>query len=103
MKLIDNLYFGIKAADKSKRVVKDLKKGKYLPGVCLVTLPTNENNLLDIIEAYTLIQPALDSSNLTVVGITYGREEALELVRQIVDDTYAALGTVNIKKYLGLE
>lgn len=103
LKFIENLYFGPKASANSRKTVKDLKKGKYLPGVCVITLPTNENNVLDIIEAYTLLQPAIDSSELTVVGVTYGREEALELVRQIVDDTYTALGTVDINKYLGLE
>lgn len=103
LKFIEDLYFGPKALENSKKVVKDLKKGKYLPGVCLITLPTNKDNILDIMEAYMLLQPAIDTSELTVVGITYGRDEALELVRQIVDDTFSKLGTIDIKKYLGID
>lgn len=103
MKFIKNLYFGPKAFNNSKKVVKDLKKRKYLPGVCLITLPTNDKNILDIFEAYMLLQPAIDKSELTVVGVTYGRDEAMELVRQIIDETYTELGTIDIKKYLGID
>ena len=89
MKFIDGLYFGPKAEHNKKELVRKLKKEKYLPGLWLITLPHNEGNIL--------------KDNLTVAGIAYGRDEALELVRQIVDDTYNKLGTVDIIKYLGLE
>ena len=56
-----------------------------------------------MVEAYTLPYQGGLKDNLIVAGIAYGRDEALELVRQIVDDTYNKLGTVDIIKYLGLE
>ena len=102
MKFIEKLYFGEKAADNRKSVLKDIRKGKFLPGVCIVTIASNPNNILDIIEVYTLLQPAIDTDDITVVGIAYGKEEAMELVRQIIDDAYCELGEIDIIKYLGL-
>ncbi len=102
MKFIDKLYFGSKASESKKSVLKDIKKGNYLPGVCIVTLPSNADNILDIIEVYTLQQPAINTEDITVVGIAFGKDEAMELVRVIVDDTYRELGEVDIIRYLGL-
>ena len=92
MKFIDGLYFGPKAEHNKKELVRKLKKEKYLPGLWLITLPHNEGNILDMVEAYTLPYQGGLKDNLTVAGIAYGRDEALELVRQIVDDTYNKLG-----------
>ena len=103
MKFIDGLYFGPKAEHNKKELVRKLKKEKYRPGLWLITLPHNEGNVLAMVEAYTLPYQGGLKDNLTVAGIAYGRDEALELVRQIVDDTYNKLGTVDIIKYLGLE
>lgn len=102
MKFIDKLYFGSKASESKKSVLKDIRKGKYLPGVCVVTLPSNADNVLDIIEVYTLLQPAINTEDMTVVGIAFGKEEAMEVVRRIVDDTYRELGEIDIIRYLGL-
>ena len=91
MKFIDGLYFGPKAEHNKKELVRKLKKEKYLPGLWLITLPHNEGNILDMVEEYTLPYQGGLKDNLTVAGIAYGRDEALELVRQIVDDTYNKL------------
>ena len=99
MKFIDGLYFGPKAEHNKKELVRKLKKEKYLPGLWLITLPHNEGNILDMVEAYTLPYQGGLKDNLTVAGIAYGRDEALELVRQIVDDTYNKLGTVDRNYY----
>ena len=96
------MYFGSKASESKKSVLKDIRKGKYLPGVCVVTLPSNADNVLDIIEVYTLLQPAINTEDMTVVGIAFGKEEAMEVVRRIVDDTYRELGEIDIIRYLGL-
>ena len=58
--------------------------------------------ILDIIEVYTLQQPAINTEDMTVVGIAFGKEEAMEVVRRIVDDTYRELGEIDIIRYLGL-
>lgn len=104
LKFIDNLYFGPKVADDLKKVIRDLKRKKYLPGVWIITLPSNENNILDIVEVYKLSFSNIDiTKDFVVVGISYGKEEAMELVRQIVDSSYAEYNKVDIKRYLGLE
>ena len=51
MKFIDGLYFGPKAEHNKKELVRKLKKEKYLPGLWLITLPHNEGNILDMVEA----------------------------------------------------
>ncbi len=102
MKFIENLYFGQKAEDEGRSIIRKLSKGKYLPGVCIITLPSNPDNLLDIVEAFTLNLSSVKRDELTVVGIALGMEEAHEVVRQIVDDAYHYQGSLDIIKYLGL-
>ena len=49
-----------------------------------------------------MLQPAINTEDMTVVGIAFGKEEAMEVVRRIVDDTYRELGEIDIIRYLGL-
>ncbi len=68
--------------------------------VYVITFSSNRENLLDIIPSWVLMQKAYPKKNLTVIGLAKGHEEALLLVKQIVEETYRNTGSVDIRSYL---
>ena len=83
-----NLYVGDTAKKKQKKWMRRIENKKAVPGVWLLTLPSNQQNNLDVIPADLLLQPAVR------------REEAFELVEAIALETYRETGEVKIREWL---
>ena len=99
MYLCSNLYFGSKASENQKELLKSIKHRKCNPGVYVVTLAENGNNLLDIYEVLQLNQPYFRKKCIRVVGIALGKEEALDLVTAIIDHVHRSTGGFNVREY----
>ena len=105
MKLYKRLYLGDNAKE-HKYVVLGivLKKRLSKDDIYLITLSDNDNNLLDIISSNYFLQPHFKKkfidSKLYVVGLAKGYEEALEVVRTIIDEVYSNTGGFDIPGYL---
>ena len=65
-------------------------------------MPSDTDNLLDIIPAAMLLQPYLKKhkSEIYVVGLADGKDEAFMVVRDIIDDVYSNTGAFDIRGYL---
>jgi len=67
-------------------------------------IPSSEENLLDITSANFLLQPyfkkKINLDKIYVVGLAKGREEALYLVRDIIDEVYSNTKGFDIAGYL---
>ena len=68
-----NLYVGDTAKKKQKKWMRRIENKKAVPGVWLLTLPSNQQNNLDVIPADLLLQPALhfDYSGIRIFGKPY--------------------------------
>mgnify|MGYP006918876164 CR=1 FL=1 len=70
----------------------------------LITLPSNPSNILDMYPANVLLQSHYKKKaakdDVYIVGIAKGRDEACELVRDIVDEVYSNTGDFDISRYL---
>ncbi|MDO5381872.1 MAG: hypothetical protein Q4F06_04005 [Eubacteriales bacterium] len=104
MKWYKKLYIGEKAKKEKYKVFGHIKQSRFCSDTFLITLSENPDNLLDIYSANVLKQPHFKNKryrdNVYVVGLAKGRDEALELVRQIVDDVYKGTGAFDIRRYL---
>ena len=102
MKWYDQLYTGATIRDVD-RVIRWIKRGARVPGIhgiYVITFASNPDNLLDIIPAWNLVQSSYPKEDLRIIGLAKGYDEALEVVRSIVQDTYDGTGTVNVRNYL---
>ena len=90
-----NLYVGDTAKKKQKKWMRRIENKKAVPGVWLLTLPSNQQNNLDVIPADLLLQP-----DVRIVGLAMSREEAFELVEAIALETYRETGEVKIREWL---
>ncbi len=99
MNLKNVRYFGPKAQEKSKKILRKLRHKRYMPGVYILVLSENEHNLLDVYKATNLALPGYSVNSMNIIGIALGKSEAYELVRVIVDEVYQMSGNCDIKKY----
>ena len=90
-----NLYVGDTA-----KWMRRIENKKAVPGVWLLTLPSNQQNNLDVIPADLLLQPAVRRNCPMIVGLAVSREEAFELVEAIALETYRETGEVKIREWL---
>ncbi len=97
------LYLSEKTAAKKDKIIRKARRGAGMVGIYFITLASNEENLFDIFHAAYLKQPAFARQNLYVVGIASGYEEALELVRRMVEDIYRATGGFRVREYFRTE
>ncbi|NLZ81853.1 MAG: hypothetical protein GX913_08680 [Clostridiales bacterium] len=100
MRWYKNLFIGTNAEKTKHEIVEKVKSNKPQLNVFVLTLPSNEKNLLDIFHSTMLLQPYYISKDFFVVGLAKGYEEALEVMTQIVIDTYNETGGFHVKEYL---
>lgn len=96
-----NLYLGEgikrKKLDKLK---KQLEKRPLLSGVILITLSRNPADQLEIYEARQLQQRYYQNNPPFVVGLAADRQEAVDLVKLIVQECIDKRGDCALKEYL---
>lgn len=93
-----NYYRGASIKNISKIRLK-LIQGKPVPSIYLITLSENPHNQLEILPALTLVQETAARICPEIVGIAKGKEEALELITDMVQTIYEETGELNIKEY----
>lgn len=94
----ENLYVSEKASHESIRQFGRMRKKFQFPAY-MITLPANPDNLLDIMSARE-IERNCGYREVVVVGIASGKKDAIELVRDIIWDTYNNTGGFNIREYM---
>ncbi|MBD8941569.1 MAG: hypothetical protein EGR71_03380 [Clostridiales bacterium] len=92
MKWYNNLYVGKKALKKKHKIITRAIRRKPQIGIYMITLPVNEANALEIYPSYVLLQKYYRKKKLTVVGISQGYDEALEVMQDILMDCYNETG-----------
>lgn len=69
-------------------------------GVYYITLSSSGEGLLDMFHNGMLRQPLFsDPQSTDIVGVAYGRTEALELIRTIIEDIYRDTGGLDVRHY----
>lgn len=76
-----------------------IRKRKIQPGLWIVTIASNEKNLLDIFSSVYYLQPMFSKMNPDIVGIAENEESAKELTVQILQDIYEKEGNFDVRSY----
>ena len=93
------LYTTEKTKNMLPRIIQKLRRGKLQPGIWLITIASNEQNLLDIFQSVYYIQPMFAKLNPDIVGIADNEESAKELLQKIVEDVYRETGCFDVRTY----
>lgn len=100
IKWADKLYFsnGIKTS-KRKKLMRAVEKGKLTFELYSIVLPSNTNNLLDIINVNELMFPYYQRKDIYIIGLADSKEEAKNLTADILVDLYKGTGDFKVKDY----
>lgn len=92
MKWYCNLYTGGMAEKHRRRIISNIKHGKKQIGVYVITLPSNEKNILDLYPSYILLQKHFSKIQLKIIGIAVSKDEALGVVQEILMECFDKTG-----------
>lgn len=99
LKWIDDYYIG-ETVRNVEDIRQKLEQGKLVQGIYLLTLSENPHNILEIIPAVTLFQKTAVRICPEIIGVARGIDEAMELVRSVVQTVYDETGDVQVEEYL---
>lgn len=94
-----NLYTTEKTKKKLPVIMQRIRKRKIQPGLWIITIASNEKNLLDIFSSVYYLQPMFSKMNPDIVGIAENEESAKELTVQILQDIYEKEGNFDVRSY----
>ena len=100
MRWYRKLYIGERAKKDRHRIVGKVKHRRPQKDAYLITLATNEKNLLDIYTANTMLWRYFYKSDILIVGIARGHEEAVELACHIIAQVFRDTGDFNVRDYI---
>lgn len=96
----NHLYVGEKAKRRRFAIIQGIREERLQPEVYVITPPQNGNNILDIYPSAMLLLPPYRGEDFLVLGIAVTYWEALEVVRQMVDDMYRQTGRFSLAEFL---
>ncbi len=99
MRWYDRLYVGEKAKRHRYEIIQAIRQENGW-GYYVLTLPSNEKNLLELYPAVTLKQPYYREQGLLIVGVAADYEDAVRLSGRIVKQVYDKTGGFDISGFL---
>ena len=100
MRWYRKLYVSEAIGDKAGRIKWKINHNAGTVSVYVISFASNPDNLLDIIPAWQLMQKGYPKKDLKIIGLAKGYDDAIALVQQIVEETYANTGDVDVWSYL---
>lgn len=100
MRWYNDLYVGYNLLDKKRQIMRKIKNGKPQFNKYVIALPINDYDVLDIYPSYVLTQKWYKDSDLVIVGIAEGMEEAMDMMQLIIMDCLKDTGDLKVKKYI---
>lgn len=99
MRLAVNLYTTEKTKRALPRIRHRLRTRRPQPEIWLITIASNENNLLDLFQAVYYIQPMFQKMNPDIVGIADSEDAAKEMFVKIIEDVLRKQGNFDVRTY----
>lgn len=94
-----NLYTTEKTKKALPKIMRKIGKRKLQPGIWLITIASNEQNLLDVFHSIYYLQPMFANMNPDIVGIAENEDAAKDLVTKITEDVWKQRGDFDVRAY----
>ena len=100
IKFYCDLYVSECWQEKKAKIIKKLKENRVQPQVYVVALSQGDQNELEFFSGILLRQHVFDNTEVFVVGIANGYDDAFFMVRDITEQVYSATGKAELRKYI---
>ena len=99
MRFAVNLYTTEKTKKMLPRIMRKIRSRKLQPGIWILTISSNRQNLLDIFHSIHYMQPMFEHLNPDIVGIAESEDAAKNLLIRITEDIYRETGGFDVRSY----
>lgn len=96
----EDLYVGYSLLAQKRQIMRKIKNGKPMFNKYVITLPQNDYDTLEIYPSNVLTQKWYRESDIVVIGIAEGKEEAMDMMTLIVMDCLEQTGGVKVKDFI---
>jgi hypothetical protein len=93
------LYVGEKMKKRKEKVVASINNSEATFGVYCIAFASHPDNLFDILNANELLFPHYKKSEVHIIGLAHGKEEAVSLVQRMLMEVYSETGDFNVRSY----
>ena len=100
MVFVKKLIVGESLKNKKQKIMWKIRHNSGMFDVFVITLSSNKDNLLDIINSSVLMQKYYPKDNMIIVGIAKSYDEAVDIVGRIVEKVYKETGSFNVREYV---
>lgn len=94
-----HLYIGKKMEKSKDQVIASINNRKAAFGVYCIAYASNPGNLFDVIEANQLLYPHYARTEVCIIGLAKGKQEALELLEKMLMEIYNQTGEFDVRGY----
>lgn len=88
MKIAEHVYISEILRSQKYRLMERIRQGKRIPVLYCITLPVWSWGVLEIYEYNQLLSAFYREKEMMIVGMAAGKEDALVVLRRIVDRLY---------------
>lgn len=93
------LYIGEKMKKKKDKIIASINNREATFGVYCIAFASHPSNLFDILEANELLFPHYKKSEIQIVGLAKGKEEAIHLVHHMLMEVYNQTGNFDVRTF----
>lgn len=95
----ENIYISDNLKGKQKKTMARINTGKATVNVFCIAFSTNNENLFDIYDANELLFPYYKKRHIVILGLTRGKEDAILIVKEMIDEIYRETGGFKVRDY----
>lgn len=96
-------FVGESVKEKYHKIRARIQDGKRVKkGITLIVYAINGKDLFDLLPAKEMKFPLRKKQDIYVLGIAGSREEAIELVQEMVMEVYGKTGGFDVREYFGV-
>lgn len=93
------LYLDEQVSNKPEKWKKRVEQAKPSISLYCICFASNENNLFDIINCNEFFFQYYKKKELFIVGLSKTREDAIDLLQDILEDIYRKTGDINVREF----
>ena len=95
-----DLYLGEKIAKKKNKIIYKINDSKLSPSTFVIVLPRNNRDVLETFPFEVLKQKYYKRQDFFIVGLAKGKDEANQLMLDIITECYRETDTVNVRDFI---
>lgn len=96
---VSRLYIGNQLKRKKDKAIASINNRSLTSDIYCIAFASQPSNLFDIINANELLFPHYQNTDIRIVGLAKGRDEATSLVQDMLMEVYQKTGAFVVREY----